>query len=303
MLSIVLAAMAWAVVAPLAQARAAGATISVQDSQSSGSPASKPLATPHGKKLVLTDGSFQLAREYKVEGERVRYFSVDTRQWEEMPAALVDWEATRKLEAEEAKRNAAEVAKVHARDKASQVPELDIDASLEAAPGVFLPPEPGVFVYDMKTVTRLEPADTDVKSSKGQTFKQILVPIPIVASRRTITIRGTRAKVRVKAGQAEFYIRTPNAHEPEIQLIPTKVKGYAREIQQIDTRFKEDTMRVKTVNMQQWTVARGVYRFTLGENLPPGEYAIAEVVRDEGISIYVWDFGVDAGAGVAGKTK
>lgn len=301
MLSIVLAAMAWAIVAPLTRPGAASTTISAQDSQSPGTSAAKPLATPHGKKLVLTDGTFQLAREYKIEGDRVRYFSVDTRQWEEMPAALVDWEATRKLESEEAKRNAAEVAKVHARDQASQVPELDIDASLEAAPGVFLPPEPGVYVYDMKTVMRLEPADTDVKSSKGQTFKQVLVPIPIVASRRTITIRGTRARTRVKAGQAEFYIRTPNAHEPEIQLIPTKVKGYAREIEQIDTRFKEDTMRVKTVNMQQWTVARGVYRFTLGETLAPGEYAIAEVVRDEGISIYVWDFGVDAGA--AAKTK
>ena len=48
-----------------------------------------PLA--RGKKLVLTDGSFQIVREYQRQGDRVRYFSTERAEWEEIPDSLVDW--------------------------------------------------------------------------------------------------------------------------------------------------------------------------------------------------------------------
>src|SRR5712671_7612594 len=51
-------------------------------------------ASQRGKKLVLRDGTFQLAREYQRSGERVRYLSAERGDWEELPAALVDWDAT-----------------------------------------------------------------------------------------------------------------------------------------------------------------------------------------------------------------
>src|SRR5215467_8946806 len=56
---------------------------------------------PRGKKLMLKDGSFQLIREYQIEGDRVRYYSLDSLQWEEMPADLVDWDKTKKIEADQ----------------------------------------------------------------------------------------------------------------------------------------------------------------------------------------------------------
>jgi len=267
--------------------------------------APKPApALPRGKKLILKDGDFQLVREYKVEGDRVRYYSVDSRQWEEIPVTLVDWEATRKVEAEEAQADKARVAKVHSLEQARKGEQLDIDASLEAAPNVFIPPGEGAYVFEGKAVIPLTSADTDIKNDKGQKFKQVLVPIPIVPSRRSISIRGTRAKLRISASQPEFYIRTADAHEPEMQLIHTKAKGYARFIENIDTLFKEETAKAETLPMQRWLIARGVYRFTLGEPLPPGEYALAEIVQAESISVYVWDFGVDAsGPAAAPKSK
>ena len=36
-------------------------------------------------KLFLKDGTYQLAREYKVEGDRVSFLSVDRDEWEEIP--------------------------------------------------------------------------------------------------------------------------------------------------------------------------------------------------------------------------
>ena len=41
-------------------------------------------------KLYMKDGGFQLVREYKVEGDRVQFYSVERSDWEEIPAALVD---------------------------------------------------------------------------------------------------------------------------------------------------------------------------------------------------------------------
>ena len=46
-------------------------------------------------KLFLKDGTYQVAREYKVEGDRVQYLSADRGEWEEIPLSLVDLEKTR----------------------------------------------------------------------------------------------------------------------------------------------------------------------------------------------------------------
>src|SRR5262249_41526149 len=51
-----------------------------------------------GKKLVLKNGDFQLVRSYERKGDRVRYLSAERGEWEEIPAALVDWDATKRAE-------------------------------------------------------------------------------------------------------------------------------------------------------------------------------------------------------------
>ena len=70
---------------PLASARLAAQ----QDTDAKASAGSNqiPAALPKGKKLILTDGTFQLAREYTIEGDRVRYWSVERSQWEEIPSS------------------------------------------------------------------------------------------------------------------------------------------------------------------------------------------------------------------------
>jgi len=276
-----------------------------QQDQSSSPPSNAKRVLPRGKKLMLKDGSFQLVREYKVEGDRIHYYSLDSHQWEEMPSELVDWDATHKQEDEEAKEKADSVAKIRALDKARTADMIDIDASLEAAPGVFLPQQEGVFVYASNQVSELSQAETDIKADTGRIVKQILVPIPIVPSRRNVSIKGTRAKTRITDAQPEFYVRTADAHEPRMELIHAKVKGYERFLENIDSLFKRESVKADTVPLQRWIIAHGVFRFTLGQPLDPGEYAFTEVVQEEGgNSIYVWDVGVDPGNSAAtAKTK
>jgi hypothetical protein len=267
-------------------------------SQSNTVPA--PPASPRGKKLVLKDGSFELVREYEIDGDRVRYYNLDSSQWEVMPAALVDWNATKKLEAQEAQSEAQLLEKAHQQEQERRLMPLDIDASLEVAKGVFLPSGDGLFVFDGTAVTPLTQAGTDTAVAKKRVLEQVLIPVPVVPSRHNISIPGNRSRLRVRSRQPEFYMRTADDRSPEIELIRAKVHSDSREIEHLDELFGEKAYTRSTLPMQRWQVAQGVYRFTLGESLEPGEYAVAEIVQGEGMSLYVWDFGVDDNPVTAG---
>lgn len=271
-------------VSPLAQA---------QESPPTTAPQSEAPTLPRGKRLILKDGTDQLVRSYEVQGDRVRYYSVERSGWEEIPTDLVDWDATRKAEAAQAGQQQALVEKVRAAEAARKAEPLDVDASIEAAPGVFLPPGEGLFVFDGKAVLPLMQAEAGLKLDKGQLLKQVLVPIPIVPSRRNVQLPGKQAKFRVKNAQPEFYMRTADTREPEMELVRARVHGDLRQIESLDTLFKQEVSNRKTLPLQRWTIVKGVYRFTLAQPLEPGEYAFAEIVKGEGLNLYVWDFGVD----------
>lgn len=214
-----------------------------------------------------------------------------------MPESLVDWEATRKEAETEAKHDAATLEKVHEQELTRQVMPLDIDASLEAASGVFLPPGEGLFVFDTKTIQPLTQALANSTLDKGRTLEQVLVPVPVIPSRHTITLPGAHAKLRIANTQPEFYMRTADGHEPLMELVRVRVHGYSREVENIDTTiFKQSFEKKTAMGLQRWLIATGVYRFTLAQPLEPGEYVMTEKVRGEGLSLYVWDFGVDAKA-------
>ena len=268
---------------------------------------------PVSKKLMLKDGNFQLVREYERKGERVRYFSLERHAWEEIPAAMVDWDATAKAQTESEKSNAALLSKIHRQEEASRTETaLDVDASLTVAPGVFLPPGEGMFAVESKAVTQLQQIASQVKADKKTLLKQVLSPIPIVPGKQNIEIPGPKAKVRITSTTPEFYLREappdpdrstsvqrssrPGESGPEVELVRATVKGGRRRLESIRSLFGQQTgIERSTIAIQRWELAATVYRFTLGEPLPPGEYALAEILPD-GMNLYVWDFGVDAPA-------
>jgi hypothetical protein len=277
--------------------------------------ASKKVASPsaadRGKRLVLKDGSFQLVREYQKNGERVRYFSAERGDWEEIPVAMVDWDATAKAEAAAAKEQDALLKTVHREQEAQRTETpLDVDASLPVAPGIFLPPGEGMFVVEGKSVTPLDQVGAAIKTDKKQLLKRVLSPVPIVPDKRNVEIPGAKAIRRINSERPEFYLREappdpdqispvrkssrPGETGPEIELVRLVVKGGKRELESIRRLFGQQVSEDrKSIMIQRWDVAQNVFRFTLGEDLPAGEYAFAEILPD-GLNLYVWDFGVDS---------
>jgi hypothetical protein len=257
------------------------------------------VATPvpsRGIKLMLKDGSFELVREYHVEGDRVRYYNLDSSQWEVMPAALVDWDATKKVAAQDAQHESAILAKVEKQDEERSATTLDIDASLEAAPGIFVPSGVGLWEFNGHAFRALTQAEITSKLSKAHVLEQVMVPVPIIPTRHNISITGERATMRIRTGQPEFYIRTADGRTPDLKLIRTKVHSGSRYLEHVDQLMDQEWQSANTVPIQRWEMAKGVFRITLGQPLPPGEYVLAEVLQNEQMSFYVWDFGVDANA-------
>ncbi|HXM92121.1 MAG TPA: hypothetical protein VN974_11260 [Candidatus Dormibacteraeota bacterium] len=296
------------------QAAGSAAGTSGKSGTSKTDPAQARLS--HGKKLILKDGNFQLVRSYERNGERVRYFSVERGDWEELPAAMVDWDATEKARIADEKTDAALVKKVQAQEQARQVVSVvDVDASLPVGQGVFLPNGEGMFAVTGKTVTPLEQVGAQTRTDKKRAVAQVISPVPLIPGKRTVEIPGAASKVRVSitTGPPEFYLREvapdpdnptsiaqssrPGVDGPEVQLVRATVKGGKRRLKAIKSLLgQEISSEMDTVSIQRWEIAKNVYRFTLSEPLPPGEYALAEILPD-GMNIFVWDFGVDATPG------
>ena len=264
-----------------------------------------PVTLPKGKKLFLKDGSFQVVREYERKGDRVRYYSLERSTWEEIPAELVDWEATRKAEAAETQRQQEALEKIRAIQAAERAAtaDVDVDASIEVAPGVFLPSGEGTFVVEGRMVSPLTQVAADTKRDKGRLVEQILVPIPVVPTRYKVRVPGKRAALRLSTPQPEFYMRTADAREPEMELVRAEVKGDARQIELLSRNIAGQQSEKRTaMSIERWRVAKGVYRFTLSQPLEPGEYVLAEILP-QGMNLYVWDFGVDASAPRSGSPQ
>ncbi len=293
----------WASLAPASLSRAQSPPPAASQKTQTPAPDSSALALPRGKKLVLKDGSFQMVREYEVNGDRVRYYSLDSSQWEEIPENLVDWDATKKAAAEEAQHDAALAERVHLREQGRRAEQLDIDASVEVAKGVFLPPGEGLFLFDGHTVAHIAQAETSSTLNKGREVAKILAPIPL-STRFTISADGPHALFRIRGGQAEFYKRSATDAAPNLQLIRAKVHAKSREFEHLEELFGERQLTAKTVPIQAWEIAPGLYRFTLNQDLALGEYGIAEVLPGSAMEIHLWDFGVDPkGEPMAPKAK
>ncbi|HXJ15487.1 MAG TPA: hypothetical protein VNH19_24705, partial [Candidatus Limnocylindrales bacterium] len=268
----------------------------------------KSAVYPRGLRLTLTDGSYQVVREYQRNGEHVRYYSMERGVWEELPASMVDWSATAKAEEEMAKESKELVEKVHKQEEARRMDNVaDVDASLRVGDGVFLPSGEGMFVVEGKVIRILDQAGAEKKTDKKRAIADVLSPVHAVPGKQTIVMPGSHALVRLRTNAPEFYLREApldpeltssiqrsrraGENGPDVELVKTKVGRNSRVLESVNLLFGQSVSEnINVISMQRWDVAPNVYRFTLSQPLPPGEYVLTEVLED-GLNLFVWDFG------------
>lgn len=175
-----------------------------------------PVASqPTRQRLVLKDGSYQVITQYERKGDRVRFFSAERDDWEEIPASLVDWDATVKWNRQhQAGSDSAtpdtsqpegmnEAAKIDAEERASRDAE---NARMPfISPGLRLPDETGVWALDTYQgqieLIHLPQSNEDLNKASEHSIKAAAI----------VTSAGAREAVRIEGGSArvQFHVEAP----------------------------------------------------------------------------------------------
>ncbi len=277
------------------------------------------------RRLILKDGSYQSVTKYEVKGDRVRYFSAERDEWEELPTELVDWPATEKYEKDRA-AGAATPEAVQLDKEIEHERELEEQQLPQVAPGLRLPEDSGVFLLD---TFQGEPQIVEIQQTAGEVNRNTKANIfhgainPIASQKQTLELDGAHAAVQSHVDVPSLYINVDSApdqpgqentsrasqpqqpqqpQQPEQPRVPfdrfrivrTDVKNGKRIVgdvkRQVTGKVSQETHVVKTTIT---SVSGGWLKLTPIESLAPGEYALVEVMGKEGMNLYVWDFGVN----------
>ena len=277
------------------------------------------------KRLILKDGSYQLATQWEVHGDRVRYLSAERNEWEELPNSLVDWPATDKFE----------------KDRAAGVPDaaaIELDREQEAerqaeqaktpqvAPGLLLPEDGAVMLLDtfqnQPQLVELRQDAGELNRNRAKNMLRAAV-IPIASNKQTIELYGEHAPVQAHASLPSIYVNVDQPadtsgqpekpqqpqqpQQPEqpwdrFHIVRMQFKDGKRVIGEVKTnalgKVSQDQTLVPTTAQR---LTGGWVKVTPTSPLETGEYAVVEMLGKEGINTYVWDFGMhpDAPANTA----
>ena len=233
-------------------------------------------------RLYLKDGDYQIVREYQVLQDRVRYFSTERGDWEEIPLELVDLERTKKDAAE---RQAA----IEAEAKEQDIEDKAIRAEKKEAAQV--PQEPGVYFVAGDKIQSLKTAEVEVNSNKGRSILKVLSPVPIVPGKSSVEIKSESAAYRAAGDKPEFYIRLSDDERFGIIKLSKKKNGRLIEninILPVTNEVVEDLKLVATFKRQ---VAERTYKIWPEQPLEPGEYAVVQY-SEGSLNWQIWDFGI-----------
>lgn len=238
-------------------------------------------------RLYLKDGSYQQAREYKVLADRVRYFSTERGDWEEIPLDLIDLKRTERevKERDESVKN--EAAAIDAEEKAERAARREIER---------IPLEPGVYYVQGDNVKVMTAAESKIINNKRRSVLKAVTPIPIVSGKATLELDGTQSKNIVKENLPEFYIRL-SAEERFglIKLTPTKTTRIVEKIETVPIT-KEMVEQPELVETFRKQIGEDFYKIWPQKALEPGEYAVVEYTEGKG-NIQVWDFRYEGSPG------
>jgi hypothetical protein len=235
-------------------------------------------------KLYMTDGSYQMVREYKVNGDRVRFYSIERSDWEEIPKELVDLKRTET----ESKARQAELEKdakiLSEEDKAARELEKEV---------MKIPETPGTYWLEGGSELKiLKAAPSVIHTNKGRQWLKVLSPMPVVSGKGTLEIQNPHSLNIITNPEQEFYIQLSDPERFGIAKLTSK--GEFRVVEDLTfvpvTKEVVETPILVDILQKQMTDG-GLYKIWPKEPLPPGEYAVVEYT-DGKTNMQIWDFAV-----------
>ncbi|HKD80041.1 MAG TPA: hypothetical protein VKH81_10120 [Candidatus Angelobacter sp.] len=267
-------------------------------------------AQQNPKRLIMKDGSYQTATQWEVKGDRVRYYSAERYDWEELPKELVDWAATDKY------NNEREGTRDETIKEIGKADEADERESPLVAPGLRLPSTGGVYLFDnfknQPQLVELVQNGSELNKHTGRNILRSAINPVTLSSTQTIELKGEHARVQAHTGQPAIFLNIDTGDESQPAFTqrtsdrdqqPNRY-GIVRVEQKKDVRVvgklnvamygkvsqKEVWIPVTTSPLGEWV------KLTPAEPLEPGEYAVVELLEKKQINFFVWDFGVDPAA-------
>ena len=249
-------------------------------------------AGPASIKLYLKDGSYQLVKSYEVEGDRVRYYSLERSDWEEVPVSMVDFDATKKGEAAAKELQQKQLQQARALDEEHY---NDIEPSgVEIAPGVRLPTAQGVYAFDGERVIPMVQSSGEIVRDKKRFALSLALPAPILKNRDLVVLDGPKAAVRFHATKPAFYVQFTDANPNDMMLIPVTEKKDMRIVEKIQKGIgvgPSGEVR-EQIPLERRELKPGLILLHPLTPLAPGEYALGELLSQK-LNLQVWDFGID----------
>ncbi|HMD50135.1 MAG TPA: hypothetical protein VKG79_13595 [Bryobacteraceae bacterium] len=238
-------------------------------------------------KLYLKDGTYQLVREYQVEGERIRFYATDRGEWEEMPLELVDLKKTQaEVKAREEEERATAAANA-AEDKA----EADARKEVEQ-----IPKENGVYLIENEKLTPIKAAESKIVTDKKRTVLKVLSPLPLVTGKATVELDGPHASTGTANREPEFYIRLSEDERFGIVKMGEHKGNRVVEKVTIVPVSKENIEEPTLVDTFRKQEADGLFKIWPEKPMQPGEYAVVEYTEGK-VNMQVWDFFIAPGVG------
>ena len=256
------------------------------------------------QRLILKDGSYQSVTKYEVQGDRVHYLSAERFEWEDIPASLVDWDATKKY------NDAVTSGKLRSRvvetPEEKEEREKEAANSPEVAPGLNLPGSGGVFLLDQfqgkPELAEIVQNGSEVnKDAKKKSVLRSAIN-PFGSNKKAFEIKGEHAQIHSHVPRPAIFIDIDEGQNAVLsdrfRLVRVTEKKDARVVGNVKVslggKVTEQTSfipaTVAKLGTGDWV------KLTPNQDLSNGEYAVVEMLSPEEMNLYVWDFGVNPNA-------
>lgn len=267
-------------------------------------------AQQNPKRLIMKDGTYQATSQWEIKGERVRYYSSERYDWEEIPKDMVDWAATDKYNKEREGSRDETIKEIAKED------EADERESPLVVPGLRLPNTGGVFLLDQlknqPQLVELIQNGSELNKHTGRNILRSAINPLALSSTQTLELKGEHARVQSHVPQPAIYLNidTSDNSQPAFTqktsdkdqqpnrygIVRVETKKDLRIVGKMNVAMygkvsqKESWIPVTTAPLGDWV------KLTPAEPLPPGEYAVVELLEKKQINLFVWDFGVNPAA-------